>query len=63
MSEKLPESPEAIAYLLMKDILITESKSIYAPDKRYSSSPQATKQDVLNIYSECLSIVKQPNQK
>lgn len=50
MSEKLPESPEAIAYQLMKDILFVENKHI--------STKTATRQDILNTYSECSKVVK-----
>jgi len=58
MNEKLPESPEAIAYKLMKDILDIENKSINKPDSNASSNTRATKQDILGIYAECLAVVK-----
>ena len=61
MSEKLPESPEAITYQLMKDVFQSENKSIAKVDSKTSSEIRATKQDILDTYSECLAIVKKVN--
>ena len=59
MSEKLPESPEAIAYKLMQDVLKIEGKTIdwitKDLDDRYKF---ATREDILNTYSECAKVVK-----
>ena len=59
MSEKFPESPEAIAYRLMENILTVEGKYIEPLttdlDDRYKF---ATREDILNTYSECAKVVK-----
>lgn len=58
MSEKLPESPEAIAYLLMKDVLKIEGKCIEQLDKKLSHPlKHATREDILNTYCDCLALV------
>lgn len=56
MSEKLPESPEAIAYLLMKDIFETEQKVTKNPNVPLR---RLTRKEILDTYSECLASVKQ----
>ncbi len=62
MSEKLPESPEAIAYLLMKNILKNEGKQ-FCCDNNELPPPvdkRASRQDILETYLECIDRVKRP---
>ena len=54
----IPQTPEAVAYQLMKDILIVECKCIGQDPNPTPPLVRATKQDILNTYSECIKIVK-----
>jgi hypothetical protein len=59
MSEnhKIPETPEAIAYLLMLEIFEVE-KITLAKSAPFSGRTLATRENILETYAECLKIVK-----
>ena len=51
----IPQTPEAIAYELMKEILTLEEKYIKASPKDIK---RATRQDILETYAQCIKVVK-----
>lgn len=57
----IPQTPEAIAYLLMEAIFRVEKKVLHVPDRSSgSASVAATKKDILDTYGECLKMVRHP---
>ena len=61
MVKETPQSPEAVAYQLMKDILLVENKVI----ENTSGNPMirdpikaATRQEILDTYKECLFVTR-----
>lgn len=51
----IPQTPEAVAYKLMQDILTLEEKYIGASPKDIK---RATRKDILDTYAECIKVVK-----
>jgi hypothetical protein len=56
-NDNIPQTIEAIAYQLMKDILASEHK-IYKSDSLITHESKVTKRDILDTYKECLELFK-----
>ena len=52
----IPQTPEAVAYKLMEDILAVEGKHLISSD-RIGERP--TRKDILETYAECIRVVQQ----
>lgn len=48
--DRIPQTPEAVAYKLMKDIFKAEKKNM--------ASDNSTRNDILETYAQCIKVVK-----